>query len=319
MIKIGIIGSRKQANRIGAVIQSLKKFEWVWCFDPGDYTTWEDTYFSDEYNAFLKQVDSVFICRDTNKAEALIERAIYHFKHVFMDGLWTHQVHSLRDWQTLIYEAGIVFHSGNQLSASPVFLSVWPYLKNCKLVEINISQSFSSSSNFTQLLNQGIEMALKTINGGVKSISKSESNLFGLDFPERFALWIESHGGTTAQISMQHHNEEPSITASFASHNKIFEVDFLTHKVWELKKNTSNCQAGVLFNNQKGLELQNVIPQIQKVQRQVIYFNSLSKELLNFWDNITHNLSPLTGIYELVEVSVISDQIYPKSGSLQYT
>jgi hypothetical protein len=314
MIKLGIIGNQKQKESIEESTRRSGKFTVVQAFE-SKATSWEEAYFSSEYDAFLQAVDAVVFCETGEWFAAMVEKALYNFKHIFTDGLKIEESNRLREWGSLVYEAGVVFHAGNQLSVSPSFLSVWPYLRKSNWVDITLKLPIKDTAHFRSILSQGIELALKSAIGGVESFHKKESRLFGLDFPEHFSLWMESAGGTTIQLTIDYSRNEKEITGKFGTHERMFEVDFLAHKVWELQKNTENNSIGALFNNENELELHHLLPEIKKIPKQVIYFDSLSKELLNFWDNITHHLSPLTGINELVEVSVLCEKIYPASGT----
>lgn len=317
MIKLGVIGNSKQREWIEETTRRSGKFTVVSSYEPVAMS-WEEAYFSNAYDQFLEQVDAIVFCETGEWFAPLVEKALYNFKHIFTDGIKIEESQRLREWGSLVYEAGVVFHAGNQLSVSPSFLSVWPYLRKSNWVDVHIKLPMKDARHFRTILSQGIELALKSAIGSVDSFHKKESRLFGLDFPEHFSIWMESSGGTTLQLTIEYSRNEKQISGKFGTHERMFEVDFLEHKVWELQKNTDNNSMGALFNNENELELQDLLPEIKKVPKQVIYFDSLSKELLNFWDNITHHLSPLTGINELVEVSVLCEKIYPISGTYHH-
>lgn len=316
MIKLGIIGNGKQADNVAEAVKKTGKFEIIDVYEP-TAESWEDAYFSNGYDKFIKASDSLLFCEDSNWYSPLVEKGIYSFKHIFTDGLKLENSQRLREWSSLVYEAGVVFHAGNQLSVSPSFLSIWPYLKKCNWMELNVKMPFKDKDNFKAILSQTIELSLKSVKGSIEKFNKNESRLFGLDFPEHFSLWMESSGGTNIKINLSYTRHEKEIVGTFGTDDRLFEVDFLAQKVWELQKNTDNNSIGALFNSENELELQHLLPEIKKVPKQVIYFDSLGKELINFWDNITNNLSPLTGIHELVEVSILCEKIFPEAGKYQ--
>jgi hypothetical protein len=316
MLKLGIIGIGKEKDQALQIAKQVSKFSVVAVHEP-NAQHWEDAYFSSDFDAFLNQVDAVMFCSNTPQFAPMVEKAIYAFKHIFVDGMRIEETGRMREWGSLIYEAGVVFHSGNQLSVTPTFLAIWPYLQTCNWLEINMSMPFKDDKHFRSMLLQAIELVLKATKGGIEKVHKSDSKLFGFDYPEHFSLWLESAGGTVVKLNMNYDRHETNVSGRFATDGKHFEVDFLSHKVWELKKFEDNSAFGVLFNSENDLELQDILPEIKKVPRQVIYFDSLSKELLNFYDNIQHKLSPLTGIDELLEVSLLCDKVFPAASSYQ--
>ncbi|MCO6494747.1 MAG: hypothetical protein J5I91_03575 [Bacteroidetes bacterium] len=316
MIKLGIIGSEKQIQIISDVVERTGKFIVAGSFSPSA-KTWEDAFFNTDYEDFINKTDSLFFCDGIEWYSPLVEKAIYNFKHIFSDGLKVENCKRLKEWENLVHEAGIVFHAGNQFSVSPSFLSVWQYLKKCNWLELNIRLPFKDREHFRSVLSQTLELAIKSVRGSIEKFNKNESSLFGFDFPEHFSLWMDSSGGTNCKINISYSRSEKELKGVFGTSDKLFEVDFIEQKVWELQKSTDNIASISLFNSENELELQQLLPEIKRVQRQVIYFDSLSKELLNFWDNITNHLSPLTGINELVEVSVLCEKVFPETDKCQ--
>lgn len=316
MIKLGIVGNSKQIQTVTEVAEKTGKFMVVGSYVP-TANTWEDAYFNSEYEVFLKNTDSIFFCEGLEWYSPLVEKAIYNLKHIFSHEVNTENYKRLKDWCSLVHEAGITFHAGNQFSVTPLFLSVWQYLKNCNWIEIDIKMPFKDREHFRAILSQSLELTNKSIRGGVEKFHTNESYLFGLEFPEHFSLWMDSHGGTNCKVNIRYSRDEKELKAVFGTSERLFELDFFEQKIWELQKNLDNNATVSLFNNENELELQQLLPEIKRVQKQVIYFDSLTKELLNFWDNITHHLSPLTGINELVEVSELCEKVFPEADKYQ--
>ncbi|MCK9480704.1 MAG: hypothetical protein M0R38_02955 [Bacteroidia bacterium] len=316
MIKLGVIGTAKQVQYVTETAEKTGKYLISGTYIPSA-TSWEDAFFDAEYENFLKGSDSLFFCDGIEWYPALVEKAIYNFKHIFSDGLQSESSIRLKEWEGLVYEAGVVFHAGNQFSVSPPFLSVWQYLKKCNWIEITIKLPFKDRAHFRSVLSQALELSIKSVRGTIDKFNKNESYLFGLDFPEHFSLWMDSNGGTNCKINIEYSRYDREVKAVFGTNERLFEVDFEGQSVWELQKSEENIHAAGLFNNENELELQQLLPEIKKVQKQVIYFDTLHKELLNFWDNITNHLSPLTGINELVEVSILCEKVFPESDKFQ--
>jgi hypothetical protein len=311
MHKIGIVGHVKSIDKMVKVVENAHKCSPITTYLP-QAQSWEDAYMDSGFDAFLHQVDGVVFCKNLPQCSPLIEKALYRLKHVFLEQIVVEATERIKDWCNLSEEAGVVFHIGNTLSVNPSFLSIWPYLRGCVWMEINMEMPFKSRKEFESFLMAAMDVSNKTLSGRVDKIHQTGSSMFGLDFPEYFSLWMESTGGTVIRINLSYNRHETLITGKFNTSNRHFEVDFLTHKVWELKKKSDNSFNGVLFNSENDVELQQILPEIGKIPRHVIYFDSLSKELMNFSDNIHNRLTPLTGIHDLLDVSALCDKIFTK-------
>jgi hypothetical protein len=311
MLKAGLVGNGSNNKNLEKLIEKSDKF----LLQDRFHSESEDhllSYTDSQFDEFVKNLDVVFFTGDISGYSQYVEKAIYKMKHIFTDGLMLTEKYRLKEWSDLVYEAGIVYHAGNQLSVSPAFLSVWPYLKDVRWFDLKIQACFQNKFEFVQMLNQSLELVVKTISGSVTNLRTNGSNIFTSEFPDHLFVWVEGSNGVVGRIDIKYSREEKEITGSFATGAKLYEMDFIHQKVWEHKKTEKNSPDNELFNQLNELTLHSNLPAITKVPRQVIYFDSMEKELINFWDNITNQITPLTGINELVEVSELYDQVFGK-------
>jgi hypothetical protein len=309
MIKIVLVGNNKDVLRLKEQVIKTQKFEIVGTYEI-ENTDWLSAYSCEEFDNLLTLTDAVVFSDSTTQFLALAEKTIYKLKHIFTESIRVEHANKLREIYSLCQEASIVFHVGNQLSVSPAFLCIWPYLKKVAWFDLHIKMPFNSKNTFENLVYQSIDLSLKTVNCRIERLRKNGSFLFNDEIPDHFFIWLESSSGAIGRINFSYHSEK-EINATFATADRLFEMDVLNHKVWEFKKAEQEYENGALFNEQNNVKLQQDLPKINKVSKQVIYFDSLSKELFNFWDNITNKLTPLTGIHELLEVTQICENILP--------
>jgi hypothetical protein len=311
MLKVGLVGNVQNGKNLERLIEKSDKFRLEDKFE----TSNDDhllSYTDHRFDDFIKPVDVVMFTGDVPGYTQFIEKSIYKLKHVFTDGLLISDKIRMREWSQLVFEAGVVFHAGNQLSVSPAFLSVWPYLKDVRWFDLKVQAPFQNKFEFVQMLNQSLELVVKTITGSVTNLRTNGSNIFTSDYPDHLFVWIEGSNGVVGRIDLKYSRDVKEIAGSFATKSRLYELDFINQHVWEHRKNENNSLLNELFNHTNDVTLHSNLPEITKVTRQVIYFDSMEKELINFWDNITNQLTPLTGINELVEVSELYDQVFGK-------
>ena len=90
---------------------------------------------------------------------------------------------------------------------------------------------------------------------------------------------------------------------TFFQKGKIFTLDLLSHQLFETKLESN--KENLLIEAQIDSKSPNSNKMIQIIEKKVMYFDAMQKDLFNFVECIHFQISPLVGIDELEEVAKV--------------
>lgn len=314
-IKIGLAGNKFSIQKYWQQISLNSSFEIVGSFDTTDEANFENFYHINPFNDFIKRTDAVFFCGNGHlNYFDLLQECIKNSKDLLVE---KYPILSYNEWsilQKLNKEADVVFFISNVKGSTCQFVAAKNNANKPNFVRNKIQIPYQMSLNdleFKQLVFENIDVVLRCVQSSIRKVSINKFFIFNQEpnQPDEIKISIAYDNASSSEIILSKLNNQIQQELTFYQKGKIIITDFNSLKIEELRlQNLSNASEN-LFENDVNSSLNQQV--MQKLEKNIIYFDVIQKDLLNFVDCFTNRITPLVSIEESLEVvSVLQNLTY---------
>jgi hypothetical protein len=144
---------------------------------------------------------------------------------------------------------------------------------------------------------QEIDLIQRTMSCRVRSISARPMFLFGSQ-TDLLNIHLEFDNDAIAQISAGRAMEPGTYGLKIFQQDRLFLLNFTNHELIEYRTATQTDQLSLSAD----FDHPELPPELIKIERQVMPFDTWKMELRNFHENIDKGLTPLTNLDHAMEV-----------------
>jgi len=297
LIKIGVAGAGKMGFFHCTKLKQMNRVNFVGIYDK-DMKRAEEISLKFQVKAFnsyeelLEHVDAIIIAAPTRFHFSLVEEAIRHNKHVFVEKPMTTTVLEADQIKELLKDKKLKFQVGHIERFNPVIKQVHQYLESEKILNIEakrlaLSDRIKDADVVLDVMIHDIDIILSLINSPIKRISAEGICKQHTDKFETVTALILFENGVVANLMSSNISHEKVRTLIIYEEDKVIKMDYLLKQqqliVNEINKSASSFPTGT----------ETVIANLTVPQ-----FDPLLEELTHFIDCIYEDTNPLVGVEE---------------------
>lgn len=310
IINIGIAGNTKSIEAYLPFIQTLPSLNLIGTFNTTDETNFEEFYGLKPFTDFIKRTDAVLFCGNNHiNFYLLVEESVKYSKHILLEKIPNFNSNELLTLQKLIREADIKLFISNINGTSPGYTAARQYITKPTHIAANIAIPYNKPLTTTALqqhLSEIIDMTLRNMNSRVSKVKINRQFIFNQQ-ADVLKINILFDNSCTADISYNTFSQDSSQIFTIYQKGKIVSINLENQKVEETRLD-------IQFENQLNFNLKNnsamaLSQKVEIFEKKILYFDAIQKDLLNFVDCITHHISPLVGIDEIIDVVNVLQQL----------
>lgn len=304
IVKIGIVGDR---SLMPSAIDSLKKnesVEVVGTFDSTDELNYKDFYGVFPLTSLLRKCDALYIVGNSQLFlyDTIVESAKYGV-HILLDKFPDFTIHQIKNLKKILKESNSVFFIANTQGTSALYTSARQYLNKVSHINLNLEIPFNTTElKRRTIINESVDMLIRSNSSPVSKIKANKHYVFS-HIPEKLKLSIQFDNGCVADVTINSLCQEMKNELTFFQKGKILTLDLLSHQLFETKLESN--KENLLIEAQMDSKSPNSNKIIQIIEKKVMYFDAMQKDLFNFVECIHFQISPLVGIDELEEVAKV--------------
>ncbi|MDP2175777.1 MAG: hypothetical protein Q8K70_07705 [Bacteroidota bacterium] len=314
-IKIGIAGEINACQKYIDNISKQPAYEIVGTFDTSNPNNFASFYGIYPFTDFINRLDAVVFCGIEHiSIQGLIVEAVRSSKHIMVEKFPDLDYNAWSVIQKLTKEADVIFAISNILGNSCQYIAAKNLSHKPSFIQSNVKVPFQTKQSeiaTKQLLLENIDMVLRCVNSPIQKVDITKHYIFNSKpaSPDEIKFNILFDNKTTAEIILNSIENQDSNIFKLYQKGKIIKVDINAYSMEETRHYDENDNHLSLFHStDSNLTDQ---PQIQKTEKNIIYFDIIQKDLLNFVDCITNHVTPLVSIEESMDVvSVLQDLTY---------
>jgi predicted dehydrogenase len=314
-IKIGIAGELNACQKYIDNISKQSGYEIIGTFDSSNPNNFANFYGIFPFTDFLNRLDAVVFCGNEHiSISGLIVEAIRNSKHIMVEKFPDIDYNTWSVIQKLSIEADVVFSISNILGNSCQFIAAKNLIHKPSFIQSHVNIPFQSKNaelEIKQLLLENIDMVLRCVSSPIQKVDITKHYIFNSKpaSPDEIKFNVLFDNKTTAEIILNTIENHQCNLFKLYQKGKIIKVDINEFTLEETRHSNSSESHLSLFNIN---ESESIFRQtIQKTEKNIIYFDVIQKDLLNFVDCITNHVTPLVSIEESIDaVSVLQDLTY---------
>ncbi len=303
MRKSVVIGSKRKAEIFEHLLSTVDGFELVGFVDPDDnsnYNMLGEMMFALEIAALG---DVFFIDRHVKSLPfEIICHLVKLGKHIFFDGYRNFNAGEMEQLLKYKRESGVVVQIGNILHNKPLFTSALQLVKKPRYIKLEKHCHPPLLGQFNEWIHQHlfqeIDLIQRTMQSRIRSISARPMFLFGTQ-TDLLNIHLEFDNDAIAQISAGRAMEPGTYTLKIFQQDRLFLLNFTNNELIEYRtaEQTEQLSLSADFDHPE------LPPELIRIDRQIMPFDTWKMELRNFNENIANNLSPLTHLEHALEVA----------------
>ncbi len=279
-------------------------------FDTTDNANFKDFYGIKPFSDFIKRTDAIIFCGSNHlNFYTLVEESIKYSKHILIEKFPNFDTNQLLNLQKLTREADVKLFVSNIQGTAAGYTAARQYIAKPTHITANVFLPFSkplASHLMQQHISETIDMALRNMNSRVSKVKVNRQFIFNQQ-ADVLKLNILFDNSCTADISYHTYSQESSQTYTIYQKGKIITLNLDNQKVEETRLDIQ-LENQLNFNIQANSAMA-LSQKVEVFEKKILYFDAIQKDLLNFVDCITHHISPLVGIEELIEVANVLQQL----------
>jgi predicted dehydrogenase len=314
-IKIGIAGEINACQKYIDNIAKQSAYEIVGTFDTSNPNNFNNFYGIYPFTDFINRLDAVVFCGNEHIGiQGLIVEAVRSSKHIMVEKFPDLDYNAWSVIQKLSKEADVIFSISNILGNSCQFIAAKNLVHRPTFIQSHVHVPFYSKNSeiaIKQMLLENIDMVLRCVNSPIQKVDITKHYIFNSKpaSPDEIKFNILFDNKTTAEIVLNSLENQPCNIFKLYQKGKIIKVDINEYTLEETRLfDDASSNLSLFHANESGT----IIKQsIQKTEKNIIYFDVIQKDLLNFVDCITNHVTPLVSIEESMDVvSVLQDLTY---------
>jgi len=320
MLKIGLFGVGHLGKIHAKLINELNdKYEFVGFFDPND-THAEQVQGQlalkrfDSVDDLLNKVDCIDVVTPTIAHFDVASKALRKGKHVFIEKPITQTNEEAEKLIKLANEAEAIVQVGHVERFNPAFVEALPYIDEPMFIETHRLAQYNPRGTdvpvVLDLMIHDLDIILSTVKSKVKKISANGVAVVS-ETPDITNVRLEFENGSVANLTASRISLKNMRKSRFFQKDAYISVDFLEKKMEVVKMSSLDGEADpfdIVFDlgegkGKKKIEIFN--PELDDT-------NAIKDELVNFYDAISNNTTPIVSITDGYNALTVANQILAK-------
>ncbi len=320
MQKIGLFGVGHLGKIHARLINELNdKYNFIGFFDPNDENAKQVESLLNlkrftNVDELLDAVDSIDIVTPTLSHFDIASKAIRKGKHVFIEKPITTTNEEAEKLIKLANEADVTVQVGHVERFNPAFVAALPYIDEPMFIETHRLAQYNPRGTdvpvVLDLMIHDLDIILSTVNSKVKKISASGVAVVS-ETPDITNVRIEFENGCVANLTASRISLKNMRKSRFFQRDAYISVDFLDKKMEVVKMTTLENEPGpfdIVFDLGEGKKSK----KIEIFNPELDDTNAIKDELINFYDSITNNETPIVSITDGYNALSVANQILSK-------
>ncbi len=312
MVKSVLIGSKRKVEIFELLLLNSEEFEIVGYIDPDDSANYS---LSGEMMFVLEIAnmgDVFFIDRHVNNLSfEVLGHLMKLGKHIFVDGFRHWSAGEIQQLIKIQCESNVVLQIGNVLHNKPLFTSALQLVKSPRFIKLEKHCDAPMPGEFDHWLYnnlyQEIDLIQRTMRCNVRSISARPMFLFGSQ-TDLLNIHLEFDNDAIAHISVGRAMEPGTYSLKIFQQDRLFLLNFANNGLTEYRSEEQSEQLSLSAD----FDHPELPPELIRIDRQIMPFDTWKMELRNFYESIFHKLSPLTTLEHAMDVSTICEMAREK-------
>ena len=320
MQKIGLFGVGHLGKIHARLINELNdKYNFIGFFDPNDENAKQVESLLNlkrftNVDELLDAVDSIDIVTPTLSHFDIASKAIRKGKHMFIEKPITTTNEEAEKLIKLANEADVTVQVGHVERFNPAFVAALPYIDEPMFIETHRLAQYNPRGTdvpvVLDLMIHDLDIILSTVNSKVKKISASGVAVVS-ETPDITNVRIEFENGCVANLTASRISLKNMRKSRFFQRDAYISVDFLDKKMEVVKMTTLENEPGpfdIVFDLGEGKKSK----KIEIFNPELDDTNAIKDELINFYDSITNNETPIVSITDGYNALSVANQILSK-------
>lgn len=323
MLKVGVLGAGHLGKiHIRLLLELSDKFEFVGFYDP-DFENAQKV--AEQFNIhyfhtpeeLIAQVDCLDIVTPTVSHYDMALKGLRSFKHLFIEKPITKTVEEANTLLKMATEAGVKIQVGHVERFNPAFSNIKNKIERPMFIETHRLAQFNPRGTdvpvVLDLMIHDIDIVLSVVKSKVKGVHASGVAVVS-DTPDITNARIEFENGCVANLTASRISMKNMRKSRFFQKDAYISVDFLEKKSELLHMEEVDGEGSpydVILDLGEGKKNKKIIfekPDVAEV-------NAIKEELINFYDSITNDKTPIVSIEDGMEALKVAIQIMDKSFS----
>ena len=214
----------------------------------------------------------------------------------------------------LANEADVTVQVGHVERFNPAFVAALPYIDEPMFIETHRLAQYNPRGTdvpvVLDLMIHDLDIILSTVNSKVKKISASGVAVVS-ETPDITNVRIEFENGCVANLTASRISLKNMRKSRFFQRDAYISVDFLDKKMEVVKMTTLENEPGpfdIVFDLGEGKKSK----KIEIFNPELDDTNAIKDELINFYDSITNNETPIVSITDGYNALSVANQILSK-------
>lgn len=326
MLKIGVVGAGHLGKiHIRLLLELTDKFQLIGFHDSNDETaavvkTSFDIEHFDDFDELLDVIDCVVIVTPTISHFDYASRALRKSKHVFIEKPLTETAEEAKNLIHLAHEAGVTAQVGHVERFNPAFQAALPYLNNPMFIESHRLAQFNPRGTdvpvVLDLMIHDLDAILSVVKSGIKRISASGVAVVS-ETPDIANARIEFDNGCVANLTSSRISMKNMRKSRFFQKDAYISVDYLEKKMEVVRMTDLEGEPSpfdIIFDIGNGKPSKKILFDKPEIEES----NAIQEELINFYDSIINDLTPIVSIEDGYLALEVAQKIVDKlKGSAQ--
>lgn len=304
-INIGLAGNTASINAYLPYLQKNPSFKTVGSFDSTLDKNFEEFYGLSPLKDFIQRADAVLFCgmNHLHLFDMLVE-CIKHSKHIIFDKFPDLSITELNVLQKLRDEADVLFYISNVHGNGCVYTTARQSVNKPSFIQHKINVPFNSKfsdHNSRELLYETIDMVLRCVNSPVSKVKINQQFIFNHKADE-IKIHISFDNSTHSEIILNTISQSHLNQLTLYQKGKIITADIQEYKVEETRVDL-DLEHKLPFEDMSSSA--SVAQRMNQVEKKILYFDVIQKDLLNFVDCINNHVSPMVSLEEAIGVAQV--------------
>lgn len=326
MLKVGVVGAGHLGKiHIRLILELKDRFQFVGFLDTNKETADEVTNTFgitpfENFDDLLDAIDCLIIVTPTNSHFDYTTRALRRSKHVFIEKPLTETAEEAKNLIDLAHEAGVVAQVGHVERFNPAFQAAIPYFNNPMFIETHRLAQFNPRGTdvpvVLDLMIHDLDAILSVVKSGIKRISASGVAVVS-DTPDIASARIEFDNGCVANLTASRISMKNMRKSRFFQKDAYISVDYLEKQMEVVRMTDVEGEPSpfdVIFELGNGKPSKKILFDKPEIGES----NAIQEELINFYDSIVNDLTPIVSIEDGYLALEVAQKIVDKlKGSAQ--
>jgi len=315
-IQLGIAGNPKSIEVYLPYLQKNDSYEIIGTFDSTDDKNFESFYGISPLTDFVKRTEAILFCglNHLHLFDTIVE-CIKYSKHIIFEKFPDLNYTELSLLQKLRNEADTTFYISNVHGNGCVYTTARHSVLKPTFIQHHINIPFNTKftdHNSKEVFYETIDMVLRCVSSPVSKVKFNQQFIFNQK-PDEVKLTITFDNSTTAEVILNTISHSHKNILTLYQKGKIITADIKDFKVEETRLDV-DLEHKLPFESVSSNT--SVAQKMNQLEKKILYFDVIQKDLLNFVDCITNRISPMVSLEEAMNVvSVMQNFAYSQHES----